>query len=533
VESGQLRDAAASGRVLAGPRARRVKRGPLRSRAKVVEPVPDEPLAVVAVGPEGRGRTDLLGALLNAGAPLPRVPDGSFLVVTHGPAGACDAYLPGYRQPHPYPTELPGGGSVLPRPPRRVELTLPDPLLRHFALVDTPDTGTLRQAGARVVLEAAGRGGALLFVISADRALGEADLNLLDAAARIEVPVFFVVTPGPGGWSTAGADRAEDDGGRVPAGADRAVDPAPRSDRSDTDDDPDPASVAVDAHRATLLDSVPGLTSAAWFAADPETSDTAFLRRALVEWAAHEGLRRASGNPPVAPGENRTVRVVRDADASGWEDRLDRQTRARAQRVRQHLALELANIHLRCVQQIIFGAGCSGLPDALDREVQALSLIAVAECESAVAGILHEAATRVFGEVLDEGVRRRVASAVRRGFADHRAGRDLDRMLLVTSTGGVATVIGLAEVTALAAYPAGTPNGVVLPPIGVALSSGCYQLWRNPKNADVGKARSWLQRALREIDLELSREVARRFDAVRLSLGGVLADAVDHGILLA
>jgi hypothetical protein len=503
VESGQLQeDAAVPSRVLAGPRARRVKRGPLRSRAKSIEPVPDEPLAVVAVGPEGRGRTDLLGALLDAGARLPRVPDGSFLVVSHGPPGDCHAYLPGYRHPHPYPAKQSGGGPVLPRPPRRVQLTLPDPLLRHFALVDTPDTGTLGHAGVRVVLEAAGRGGALLFVISADRSFDEADLNLLGEVARSEVPVFFVVTPGPGGWSSAGTDRAEDD-------------------------------VAVDVHRATLLDSVPGLATAAWFAADPATSDTAFLRRALVEWAAHEGLRRASDNPPVAPGENRTVRVVRDVYGSGWEDRLDRQFRDRAHRVRQHLALELANIHLRCVQQIIFGAGCPGLPDALDREVQALSLIAVDECESAVAGILDEAVTRVFGEVPDEGVRRRVATAVRRGFADHGAGQDLDRMLLVTSTGGVAAVIGLAAVTALVAYPGARPNGAVLPPIGVALSNGCYQLWRNPKNADVGTARSWLQRALREIDLELSREMARRFEAVRLSLGGVLADAVDHGILLA
>ncbi|MFD0819483.1 hypothetical protein ACFQ0D_14450, partial [Micromonospora zhanjiangensis] len=270
-----------------------------------------------------------------------------------------------------------------------------------------------------------------------------------------------------------------------------------------------------------------------WFVADPATSDTAFLRRALMEWAANEGLRRASGNPPVVPGERRTVRVLRDAEGSDWQDRLDRDAQGRAHRIRQHIALELANIHLRCVQQLVFGGGCQGLPELLVREVLALSLDATAGSESAVTGLLDDALTRVFGEASDEGVRRRVAAAVRRGFADHRAGRDLDRMLLVTSTGGVATVIGDTAVAALAAYPADPSAGSVLPPVGLALSNGCYQFWRNPRNADIGKARSWLQRALREIDLELSREVARRFEAVRLGLGGVLTEAVEHGVLLA
>jgi hypothetical protein len=277
---------------------------------------------------------------------------------------------------------------------------------------------------------------------------------------------------------------------------------------------------------------VPALAEAHWFALDPATGDTAYLRRALVDWAAAEGLRRAGGNPPVAPGATRTVRVVRDAHESGWEDRLERQVRNAAHRIRQHLALELANIHLRCVQEIVFGAGCAGLPEALDREVHALSLRAVAECDAAVARVLDETSTRVFGEPPDEGVRRRVAAAVREGLPDHPAGRDLDRVLLVTSTGGVATVTGPGAVGALPAY-LGATGTAVLPPFGVGLSGGCYQLWRNPGNADPAKARSWLQRALREIELELGRELARRFEAVQLALRVVVADAVDHGILLA
>ena len=67
----------------------------------------------------------------------------------------------------------------------------------------------------------------------------------------------------------------------------------------------------------------------------------------------------------------------------------------------------------------------------------------------------------------------------------------------------------------------------------VALSGGCWQHWRTPGNDDPNTARAWAQRALREVELELTREVSRRFDVIRLSLDAVLSDAVDHGILLA
>ncbi|WP_238451367.1 hypothetical protein [Micromonospora sp. 4G55] len=105
-------------------------------------------------------------------------------------------------------------------------------------------------------------------------------------------------------------------------------------------------------------------------------------------------------------------------------------------------------------------------------------------------------------------------------------------MLLVTSTAGVGDLVGAGAIDALAGHP-GAARSEVLPPVAVALSGGCWQHWRTPGNNDPMAARSWAQRALREVELELSREVSRRFEAVRLSLGAVLSDALDHGILLA
>ncbi|WP_326560682.1 hypothetical protein [Micromonospora sp. NBC_01796] len=494
-----------------------------RVDAALVDPAPDEPLAVVAVGPAGADRTALLAALLDTDESGLRAPEGSYLVVRHGREVTGAAYVPGYREPHGYATGATAAGPALARPPRRVELTHPEPLLRRFDLVDAPDTGSLGLAGTRVLLDVVERSGALLFVISADQALGLADLDLLTQVARGEAKVFFAVTPGADGWPEAdtnlGPLRPEDD-----LGPDIGYVVDAR--------DPGPTRVILAAHRAALLAAVPALADADWFAVDPEYGDTGPLRGVLVDWADREAMRRVAAHPPVPPNATRTVPVARDAHESEWADWLDREVHTRAHRLRQHLALELAHIHLRCVQELVFGGGCRALPGALDRELHALSLRAVAESDLGVERILTETLTRVFGQPPDEAVRRRVAVAVRWGFAEDRGGRELARVLLVTSTGGVATVTGARAVQALAAYP-GELGGTVLPPIGAGLSGGCYQHWRNPANADTPKGRSWLQRALREVELELARELTRRFKAVQVSLGTVLNDAVDHGILLA
>ncbi|RLK23269.1 hypothetical protein DER29_1129 [Micromonospora sp. M71_S20] len=491
------------------------RRDRLPVRLGVTEPRPEEPLAVIGVGPAGAGRREVLARLLQLDPAMLAVPADSWLVVRHSRVPTRAAYVPGYRQPHSYGADRLAAGPALARPPRRVELSLPEPLLRHFNLVDTPDTGALGVAGGQLLLDAAGRSGAVLFVIAADQAFTAVELHLLADLARAGVKVVFAVTPGAGGWAPVPEGAATTEGTGVSVGSA----PAPV----------DPVAVTVEAHRAALLAAVPGLADARWFPLDA-AGDGADLRRALVGWAADEGLRRASAEPPVLPGAHGRVPVV--ADPGGWSEQLDRQARSSSRRIRQHLALEVANIHLRVVQEIVFGVGCAGLPQLLDREMEALSLLATAQCDEAVRGLLEEAAGRVFGAPLPAGVRRRLYAPVRWGLTEHRGEHELDRVLLVTSTGGVAGLTGAGATDALASYP-GVARVEVLPPVAVALSGGCWQHWRSPGNHDANAARAWAQRALREVELELSREVSRRFEVVRLSLDGVLSDAVDHGILLA
>ncbi|MEG3636274.1 hypothetical protein [Micromonospora palythoicola] len=469
-----------------------------------------EPVAVVAAGPADAGRTGVLAALLELDSGLLAVPSGGWLVIRHSAEPTRAAYVPGYRTPHAYRPELPAAGPALARPPRRVELSLPQPLVRRFVVVDTPDIATLGAAGCGVLLDAVGRAGALLFVIAADQSFGATELNLLSDLAGTPVRVFFAVTPGAAGWAAGEGTAAVRESGESGGPA------------------VDPVTVTVEAHRAALLAAVPGLADARWFPL--VTGGAADLRRALVDWASVEELRRGSLEPPELPGERGRVPVL--AEPGEWSEQLDRQVRTAARRIRQHLALELANMHLRLVQQIVFGVGCAGLPHLLDQEMAALSLLATAQCDHHAGELVEDAAGRLFGAPLPEAVRRRIDKAVRWGLVDDPAGQELERALLVTSTAGVTSLTGPAAVDMLSAYPT-SPRTAVLPPMAVALSGGCWQHWRSPGNNDPSAARAWAQRALREIELELSREVARRFEAVRLSLGAVLSDAAEHGLLLA
>ncbi|MEE3919901.1 hypothetical protein V2I01_21235 [Micromonospora sp. BRA006-A] len=220
-------------------------------------------------------------------------------------------------------------------------------------MVDTPDTGTLGVAGGRVLRDAVGRAGALLFVISADQAFSAAELHLLAEVARTRVEVFFAVTPGVTGPAPGDGARAQDRPASGRAGSARLL---------------DPVSVSIEAHRAALLAAVPALAPARWFPA--RRAELPNVRRALVNWAAGEVLRRGSAHPPVPVGGHGRVPVLAGVEPGELADGIDRQARACARRIRQYLALELANIHLRVVQEIVFGAGCAGLPHMLDRELE-------------------------------------------------------------------------------------------------------------------------------------------------------------------
>ncbi|WBB98190.1 hypothetical protein O7543_12975 [Solwaraspora sp. WMMA2080] len=468
--------------------------------APVPSPSPaDEPVAAVVVGAAANSRRAVLTAFLDGESSPDLRPPESFLVIRHGTVERTAAYLPGWSQPWIVPARSArsGAGLALPRPPRRVEVSRPDASLRRLSLVDSPDLETLRSAGATVLLDAAVRGGALVFVVGAGPPPGQVEHELLRRALRAGVAVFVAITAA--GVQSAGESF----------------------------------------QRAALLAAVPELEQAPWHSVDAATGDAAFLRREVTDWAAREALHRAGAGladqlaydepPPLPPG----------GPAADWSEQLDRVVRRIGQRVRHTLAIELANLHVAAVRELLFGNGPAGIPGFLDREFLALSLHAGAACAVGVDDAVDEVVEQVFGvdpaqrlgPLLREQLRRRVLgdppTAVAEGLLTTAAGQCEP---VPSTAAGPSPVTGPSPVVVdvFAGYPAQRSRCTV-PPIGVALAADCWHPRGGPTGMAPDQARSWIQQALRAVEIALSQEIALRFAAVRRGLANLLADAIDSG----
>jgi len=506
--------------------SRRAASAPERQRSggtPTGPPVVDQP-AVVVVELPGADGSSVVRALLDSPEPLPTTPVGSYLVLTSGPAAPPLAFVPGYRPPTAGATGDPVADldelaavtesdsrtvpdaepAPPPRPPRRVEVSLPAPLLAESTLVVAPPTGAFGPAYARIVLEAAERGGAMLLVAAAPTPLGEPELDLAVQAVERGIAVFLALTQAP-----EGDERAE----------------------------------VLRVARAEAEQHAMALAELVWYAIDagPEIDEPVSavgvgvteLREGIQRWAADE-MRRRSQRASMAPRSG-PIRVSADGPESGWEQMLSQEIKWRCHAVWQRVAIELAHIHLRGVHELIFGAGCAGLPYALDRDLHSLSIFATRQLDTAVGALVERLLPAVLARAPDEAALRLIGATLRRTLDDDLPeGRTRDRILLVTSTSGLAVVSGTGAEVNLPSYlttPTGPLVGVV-PPIGVALTGGCYLYWRDPAHADVDKCRYWLQRVVREVESELRRELELRFQELRKGVVALVQDAFEHGIVL-
>ncbi|MFI5916124.1 hypothetical protein [Dactylosporangium sp. NPDC051541] len=459
---------------------------------------PQRSCAIVA-GTARSGKTALVNALIRRSAEPIEAGD-AWLVFRHGDRSEAWAYVPGHREPRPFPERSSAKGPV--RPARRIEVAHPSPLLKRVALIDTPGRGELDPAAAEISLDAAFDGLGLLFVVDAAAPLARADLDLLGAAADRLERIAFVLT-------------------RI--------------------DQHDEWPEMLAANRALLASRGSKLATAPWFpvSLDPASVfGVAELRHQLEAWADEQSA--AAEATAARTGGVAAVTVSAD---DGWPEHLDREIRARRLAAIERVSIDLATIHVRCVQELGSGKGCPELPRVLDRQLHALSVRSTRQLHADT----REVIGTVFGALLDapadEPVLARVAAAARRAVDSARdEGRERDRALLVTTTSGVAALTGAGALDSLSATGAAEPEGAgrVVSPLGIGLNAGSYAMWQArhapggpPKLPDKKDCRRWLQHALREIEVELGHELSERYAELRQALSIIAGDAVDHGVLLA
>nr|BFE65352.1 dynamin family protein [Dactylosporangium thailandense] len=452
--------------------------------------------AVVA-GTARSGKTALVDALIRRTAEPIEAGD-AWVVFRHGERPEAWAFVPGHREARPFPDHSTIKGPA--RPARRIEITHPSPLLKRLALIDTPGRGDLDPATCEISLDAAADGLGLVFVVDAAAPLGRAELDLLAAAADRLERIAFVLTH---------------------------------------IDQHDEWPEMLAANRALLAARGPRLATAPWFPVSLEPASifgVAELRHQLEAWSDE----RADAGVP-----KKVTATTVSATGDAWQEHLEREIRARRLAAVERVSIDLATIHVRCVQELGSGKGCPELPRVLDRQLHALSVRSSRQLRTDT----REVIDAVFGALLDtppdELVLTRIATAARRAVDGARDdGRERDRALLVTTTSGVASLTGAGALDGLCAT--GLAGGAdpdpaqVLSPLGIGLNAGSFAMWQPrhapggpPKLPDKKDCRRWLQHALREIEVELGHELSERYAELRQALSIIAGDAVDHGVLLA
>jgi hypothetical protein len=287
------------------------------------------------------------------------------------------------------------------------------------------------------------------------------------------------------------------------------------------------SSLAGSAHRAvTVEEAALGLSGV----------DLDALRRGLVEPPPRE--------LPIADRSPTVPRVVASSTDVRWMEVLDKEIRSRGIAAVQRVAIDLAGIHVRCVQQIGSGAGCSRLAYVFDRELHGFSVRTTRTVDALATAVMRDVFSEILESVPGDAALARIRRATRRviatGPAEDPAGGDKgppaapdwDRILLVTATAAVAATAGHGAVASLAPAPPRPLADMLLPPVAIGLSAVCYGMWQQ-KSPDRKQCQGWLQQAIRVLETDLQRELNERFGLLRDALVVVANDAIDHGVLLA
>jgi Dynamin family len=521
--------------------------------------------AVVVVGETKRGKSSLVNALIGVPGLSPvdaAVATSTYLELHHPPDGSAGepsarAWLPGQEDPVALGLgdlrdwasrlgRLPDGV----RPPRRVEVHHPAPLLRYLSLVDTPGTGGLDAAHAEVALDAVERADALLFVVDASAPFARPELDFLIAASKRVNLVVFALTKIDAypGWRTILAD----DRAQLQAHAPRfgAAPWFPVSARL--------AELAV----ASLSAGGPAGGGAGGDLV--RESRIAELQHALVDLAGKGHLLRqanvlravrselvrldaAAGDRMRAtdpdPAEVARARHDRAAlaarkrtESRQWSLALHTQTRRAQVDATGQLRTHLAGVQEEFLGRIDKARGdeLRALPQRLDGALHALSVRLSAELECRFRQVAEEVLAQVFAPDELRHVLGQLNATLRHALSakPRRDGAGADNMMIALSTAGVAIMAGRGAVVGASALGAGSlvGAGLLIPVagLGLGLAAGAFVLYRRRVQTDRAQARAWLREVLTEARAALSDEVMHRFTDLQYALTLALDDAIER-----
>lgn len=509
--------------------------------------------SVVVVGETKRGKSSLVNALIGVPGLSPvdaAVSTSAYLEFQHATEASARAWVPGRDEPVPLSTadlrDWASVGGRLPdglRPPRRVEVRHPAPLLEYLTLVDTPGAGGLDAGHAEVALDAARHATALLFVVDAAAPLTKPELDfLIEASKRVNTVVFALTkTDAYPGWRTIWAD----DRAQLHAHAARFA---------------GATWFPVSARLAEVALGLPG-DAAAELVRESRIAELQhglialagrghLLRQANVLRAVRSELirldldlaaraRATDPDPADVDGarEQRAALAARKrTESRQWSLGLGAETqRARVEatgRLRGYLSAVQEDFlaHIDTAR----GDELKALPEQVDRALHLISVRLSADLEARFQQVGERALAQVFGPAEVQHVLGRLNATLRHALATkpRRDGAGPDNVMIAMSAGGMAYMAGRGAMAGASAMGAGAlvGGGLLIPVagLGLGLAAGAFILYRRRVASDRQQARTWLREVLAEARAALADEITHRFTDLQYGLTLALDDAIER-----
>jgi hypothetical protein len=529
-------------------------------RREVVRP------AVVVVGETKRGKSSLVNALLGVPGLSPvdaAVATAAYLEIQYAAQASARAWLPGREEPVPlslgdlrdWATRLgdPPDGA---RPPRRVQVLHPAPLLRYLALVDTPGTGGLDAAHTEVALDAVDRASALLFVVDASAPFAEPELDfLVEASKRVNLVVFALtkIDAYPG-WRTILADNRAQLQAHAPRFGTapwfpvsaRLAELAAASLSEPSTGRPAgglPQDAVTDLVResriAALQHALVDLAGKGHLLRQANVLRAVRSEIVRLDLAVAERIRATDPDPQDAARARReraALAARRRTESRQWSLALHTQTRRAQVDATRQLRTEVIGVQEEFLGRIDKARGdeIKVLPEELDRALHALSVRLSADLELRFRQVGEQVLAQVFAPHEVRHVLGQLNATLRHALAakPRRDGAGPDQVMIAISSAGMAFMAGRGAIVGASALGAGSLVGagllVPMAGLGLGLAAGAFVLYRRRVQTDRAQARTWLREVLAEARAALSDEIMHRFTDLQYALTLALDDAIER-----
>ncbi|HEX6076849.1 MAG TPA: dynamin family protein [Micromonosporaceae bacterium] len=508
---------------------------------------------VVVVGETKRGKSSLANALVGVPDLSPvdaAVATSAYLEFVPSPHAGAQAYLPGREDPVTLRLEdIRDWGTVLGslpdgmRPPRRLQISHPAPLLQYVNLVDTPGVGGLDSLHAEVAMDAVERATVLLFVVDAASPFSKPEMDfLIEASKRVNLVLFALtkIDAFPG-WRTILDDNVALLQAHAPRFgsapfypvSSRLAEMALRMPRDAAAELVRESRVADLQHALIKLASRGHLLKLANLLRAVRSE---FIR---LDLQVAERARAADPDPEQAARlkeERARVNSRKRSESKQWSLALNTETsRAKLEatgRLRTYFQKSQEQF-LNQIDKADRGA-LKKLPYDVDRALHALSVRMSAELEYRFRMIGQRILAQVFTERELHLVMGRINAQLRVAMqAKPRRDTSGDTAMVVMSSAGT-LMMGTRAVTAgAAAAGLGVAGGaaalaVSTAGIGLGLAAAAFIIYKRRVQTDRNQARQWLREVMNESRAAMQDEIMHRFTDLQYSLTLVLDDAIER-----